>query len=263
MFRVHEEFPSHPKVEELEEAARDELEWLAAIGAWLIAGCDSRLRLEDGRVPAKRLRRLVGPKGAALAAKLVQVGLWSEEDGGYQFHDWGDVQETKEEVQDRRKRDRERKRRGGQKDSARKPNGTPLGKAEEAPGPPGGIRVESECDSGAPRMGGLDGKGGEWFSNDTVVEIFSALRAEAGHGQYKIKHTDYDRATAASDWAREECPGDPRGAVTKSVSAYLQHADDGLRDKNFPFWGWANDPGGWLARGHAPQEPLHPSRVPL
>jgi hypothetical protein len=46
-----------------------------------------------------------------LASTLVEVGLWEVSEGGYQFHDWGDYNPTREEVKADREAARERMKR--------------------------------------------------------------------------------------------------------------------------------------------------------
>lgn len=115
MFRVHEEFLDHPKLDTLDE---DPERWSRVISVWFAAGLDCRKRLTDGRISRSRLSRITPLKAEAVAVGelLVELRLW-ELDGatGFRFHDWGDVQETKDEVQERRLRDKLRQRSHRQK----------------------------------------------------------------------------------------------------------------------------------------------------
>lgn len=126
MFRVHEEFLHHPKVERLEALSKDPADMCAALGLWLLMGCDCRSRLTDGRFTHARLRKIAG-RAERFASRLVGAGLWHKTDDGFEFHDWADVQETKEEITARRGRDRSRKRVGDpptfRADSVRNPDG--------------------------------------------------------------------------------------------------------------------------------------------
>ncbi len=110
MFRVHEEFPEHEKCEELAELCTNRTQYLAALGLWLAMGCDSRLRLSDGLVSRRRLKEKHGAVAVKLAVLLARVDLWEVEGDGFRFHDWADVQETKEQVLGRRAKDRDRQR---------------------------------------------------------------------------------------------------------------------------------------------------------
>jgi hypothetical protein len=130
MFRVHEEFPAHPKVEKLESLSKDGASWCGAMGLWLAMGCDCRARLTDGHFTEARMRKVCG-NAARYADALVEAKLWHRTPEGYVFHDWADVQETKEQVQSRMAKDRDRKRVGkgaeSKTDSERIPDGIPRG----------------------------------------------------------------------------------------------------------------------------------------
>lgn len=153
MFNVHEEFCEHEKVsEKLENACRDELEMMAALGIWLRMGTDCRLRMTDGHFTEARLRKLTG-KAAKLAPKLVEAELWDRTDDGYVFHDWADVQETKAYIQERRRKDRNRKRGKFHKDS------TPESDADSARNPDG-IHTAS-ARRGVGRVDGVGRKDGK------------------------------------------------------------------------------------------------------
>jgi hypothetical protein len=94
-FKVDDSLHGHPKLVELESGPR----FAEAIALWTIAGSWCAHHLTDGRVPTAALRKLVPFPAAKAAAELVRVGLWTEADGGYQFHGWSDYQPTKERVE--------------------------------------------------------------------------------------------------------------------------------------------------------------------
>lgn len=102
-FRVDDKFHGHPK-------AVDASASLAALGLWVLTGsyCSDypetggfvslavAARFAGGAQSAKKLGAvLVDAKGTS------QVGLWTIEPGGWQFHNWGHYQPTAEEVTDR------------------------------------------------------------------------------------------------------------------------------------------------------------------
>ena len=90
-----------------------------------------------------------------------------------------------------------------------------------------------------------------------VAEIFSDAREQCGGGKFRAKRTDHDRLTVAAQWACDERPGDPAAACRESIENYLEEADEGLREKRLPIWGWANDPGAWLVKKPSkPSEPI-------
>lgn len=81
----------------------------SAIGLWVRAGSWCASQLNDGFVPDHMIVTL-GTKGQA--NRLVDVGLWVREDGGYRFHQWNEDgrQPTREEVEAKRQEWRDKKR---------------------------------------------------------------------------------------------------------------------------------------------------------
>jgi len=59
----------------------------AAMGLWVRAGALCAQQLTDGFVPTHMAAVLGTP---AQIKKLITVGLWTEVDGGYQFHQWSE-----------------------------------------------------------------------------------------------------------------------------------------------------------------------------
>lgn len=86
-YKVDDQLHSHPK------ARRAGLE---AMGLWTLAGSHAMSYLTDGFVEAWFVESW--PHGAELAKVLVREGLWLEAEGGWQFHDWGVYQPTRESV---------------------------------------------------------------------------------------------------------------------------------------------------------------------
>ena len=86
------------------------------------------------------------------------------------------------------------------------------------------------------------------FNSNRLTELFSRMRKTAGGGAYQQKRSDYDRLQAAVEWARAELPADPESACVQSIGNYLRLATGSWAD-GWPFGGWANDPGRWLAAG--------------
>ncbi|MFI6368673.1 hypothetical protein ACIBG0_38825 [Nocardia sp. NPDC050630] len=119
----------------------------AALGLWVRAGSWSAQTLSDGFVP-RQIARSLGSIGQCKA--LVTAGLWVEVDGGYQFHQWDQKQQTKSDVELRR--ESERKRKADQRKSKKVPPGQPQGQPEDVqPESPGDShrdsRVESQTES--------------------------------------------------------------------------------------------------------------------
>lgn len=82
----------------------------AACGLWMRAAAWSMQNLTDGYVP-RGIARTIG--SAQDINRLVDVGLWENEVGGYQFHEWLQAgrQRSKEEVEEIRLRWAEKKKR--------------------------------------------------------------------------------------------------------------------------------------------------------
>lgn len=111
----------------------DEHEKIVGVGplglALYVAGlCFCNRNLTDGFIPAPKARSLMdwhgiglfepkglggplhGADGETVAGWLVAAGLWEEVDGGYQVHDYGEYQPSREQVVAERKAAAERQR---------------------------------------------------------------------------------------------------------------------------------------------------------
>jgi len=84
------------------------------------------------------------------------------------------------------------------------------------------------------------------FNTSRLEELFSVLRAAVGGGKWRQQRTDFTRLEAAVDWAKRERPDDPWAACCESLGKFLKYAT-GKEGDGWPFWGWAQDPGRWLA----------------
>lgn len=84
-YKVDDGFWAHPKTLLISDSA---------IALWLKAGTWASQMLTDGLVPSGSLG-LFG-SGEAVAAELVDVGLWEPDPKGYRFHDWDHYQPSAE-----------------------------------------------------------------------------------------------------------------------------------------------------------------------
>lgn len=103
--------------------------------------------LTDGFIPKAAVNGLAdftgddfpggGSSASEFVVNLVDAGLWSEVDGGYQIHDYLEYNPSREEVQKRRGADLERKRNGSgvAKDSDRNPGGVAADSMRPVPRP--------------------------------------------------------------------------------------------------------------------------------
>lgn len=129
-FKVDDGFYDHPKVENLPMAAR---------GLWLTCGVWCAKHLTDGVVSAKRVRALGGTPAQIKA--LIKNGLWSECKGDsgakcYAFHDWFDMQPSREQIYEKREIERQKKRK--QRTNQTSDNSTTSRFAEMSPRDTGG-----------------------------------------------------------------------------------------------------------------------------
>ena len=111
-FKVDDGFYDHPKVLELDMAAR---------GLWVMAGAYCARHLTDGVITGRQIKVIGGTQKQA--EKLVAAGLWSADDAPpsarrYVFNDWREFQPTRDDVLSKRREDAERKRlaRGAKRD---------------------------------------------------------------------------------------------------------------------------------------------------
>lgn len=101
-FRVDDGFHSHPKTQRLFDGPCPG----DAIALWALAGSWSGYNLTDGRVPRAFVKRSGFDKRAA--GELVRVGYWHEDEDGYVFHQWGDRNPLRAEVEAQREATRGR-----------------------------------------------------------------------------------------------------------------------------------------------------------
>lgn len=129
--RLDDGLDEHRKVEALIE--ENELRGLAAVGLWVLTLTNSNRRLTNGEVSTTTLRKIAPRHGPGLAARLAEVGLY---DDGYAIHDYLDYNPSRSSVEEKRRKDSERKAQGR---SHRNPNGFHA----ESTRNPSGVRLES------------------------------------------------------------------------------------------------------------------------
>lgn len=88
--KLDDRFPDHPKVVALSDRA---------FRAYVTALCYCAAHLTDGAFPATVGRRLAGVKGTK---ELLSAGLWLEQPGGYEVHDYLVYNPSREEVEAKR-----------------------------------------------------------------------------------------------------------------------------------------------------------------
>ena len=122
-FRVDDQFHRGKKVRRLGSEPVTTSARVAAVGLWTLCGGWAAYELSDGFVPWEEVERWDPDR--SLAKRLIGVDLVheAEHDGesGIQFHDWGDWNPTKEDVERKRAEQAERVRRWRAKQGLGKP----------------------------------------------------------------------------------------------------------------------------------------------
>jgi len=103
-FKIDDNFWSHPKTLQLSDGAQ---------ALWVRAGSWSMSHLTDGFIPDYALPVLSAKP--RFADELRMVSLWKKVEGGNQFHDWGQYQPTREQIEADRLAAADRKRKSREK----------------------------------------------------------------------------------------------------------------------------------------------------
>lgn len=101
-FKVDDGLPDHPKM----VALQTHRGWQGALALWTLAGAWVSKHLQDGFVPEAMVVRLgCAKKDAQL---LSATGFWETVPGGYRFHDWHSRNPSRQTVEERRDKTRQR-----------------------------------------------------------------------------------------------------------------------------------------------------------
>ena len=99
--KIDDQFPQHPKIIRAGPLG---------MALQVAALCYANRYLTDGFIPKDSVPLLLSFNGTyppdVLAAKLVEVGIWTQAPGGYQIHDYDKYQPTKAQVLAERERNR-------------------------------------------------------------------------------------------------------------------------------------------------------------
>lgn len=102
-FNVDDHAHSHPKFRRA---------GLEAVGLWTMAGSWARAHKQDGFIPEWYVA--TWSKGKKLADALVAAALWSPDhvggESGWRYHDWLDIHDGSDEVEQQRAKNRKRQR---------------------------------------------------------------------------------------------------------------------------------------------------------
>jgi hypothetical protein len=100
--RLDDSLYDHPKLDYLPEIDR-----LAGVGLWAIAISWCNRFLTDGHIPRSRIGKLGG--STELADRLVAAGLFDDDPAGYNVHGFLVFNDSREQIEDKRKKETERK----------------------------------------------------------------------------------------------------------------------------------------------------------
>lgn len=169
----------------------------AALGLWTRAGSWCAQQLTDGFVPDEMVTVL---GSVSQAQRLVTSGLWSEVDGGYQFHEWTDSgrNPSRSEVLSRRKKeaDKKAKARAAKSDAPLVNVARPQGTGSGLPGGvPGGVGATTPLPSTPTKKDSLRESGprkrGTRIPDDFMVtpDMVAWARERAPHvdGRYETE----------------------------------------------------------------------------
>jgi len=226
-FTIDDKWHSHPKVIGLS---------LAAAGLWAKAGSWCNDQLTDGRISLAAVKVLGG--NTKLAAELVEANLWHVVEGGWQFHDWLDKQQSRETVLSKRKADAERKRKGNEtrkgirEESERSPPILQLESSRPSPSPsPIPIKnSEKESARATPRVD-------HWSANENEhsLRVEFIRRYEAAVQNPPMAGPVTKMSAALAGWV--ESTAAIRGMLQSAVITQLFDgffASDSARAKKFP-----------------------------
>lgn len=132
---------------------------------FLASCCYAAAGLTDGFIPKGDIAVLCADAEvrAPVAKKLVDAGLWHEVDGGWQIHDFTDMNPTAEEVKERRRQAKERQTKWRQrKNASRNASRDGVSHGHPVPGPArpegsrAGLSEEPSAMASSPAHGGDD-----------------------------------------------------------------------------------------------------------
>lgn len=107
--RIHDGAMTHPKIVGLSDGS---------FRGWVWGLSYSQMHLTDGFIPTAAM----DAKTRRASSDLVKAGLWKASDGGYQIHDYGDWNETRDVVRAKQQKARDRQRRWQDRVSNASPN---------------------------------------------------------------------------------------------------------------------------------------------
>lgn len=213
--KLDDQFASHPKA----IAAGPEPMWLYVAGL-----CWCAQHLTDGRIPKAAVPMLAAVKRNS-AATLVRVGLWIDQGDEYEVNDYLDFQPSRDSVESRRDKDRDRQREWRNRHIGSN-DATPTAPSPSRPVPP-----ESSSSSSEP-------VGPPPADDDEVLEALARLKLdlrihEVGPVSNVTAWINKAKATARADLNGQV--GDARGRWPDADAAQIaRYLFDGTKPASPP-----------------------------
>lgn len=200
--RIDDHFDEHPKIVGLDDHA-------FALFVSGLAYCNRNLT--DGFIPTGvglGKLRYCGGKQKSAASGLVTAGLWAVVDGGWQVHDFGEYQPTKQQVEDERAKKQAAGQAGGQASAqaraaaSAQPNGVAgaQAKSKPVPGPVNPVPLTQNPVA----AGAVPGPGGVGGLSTADLALDAELRERERRGQQQPRQLkDILKTTTTKNGALE------------------------------------------------------------
>lgn len=176
--KVYNSLRDNPKILEVSDSA---------FRLYICSLCYANEHLTDGKI-TKRALEIVSPglkNAAGKARELVAHGLWIELDGGgWEIHDYTDVQRSAAQVKEIRRRDRERKQPDSDAEQQQEANGIPTGIQLESNRPRALAREEKRREELTALSSEQEEQGGSLAP--TVRRLFEYWQAQCRHPQSRL-----------------------------------------------------------------------------
>lgn len=215
----------------------------SAMGLWVRAGSWSSAQLTGGHIPVHMANAMANAMANPCDADaLVMAGLWSEVDGGYQFHDWADFQPDAEVEKEKRKQTSKARSDAGKAGAAarwaKENDGKPDGKRNsktvanewqtdapvpsrpdqtlvEAPTPAGNKKTAPKRRSQAPESMEVTPEMRDWAKGNNITTNLEIETAQFLDHHASKGSTFVDWKRAWQSWMRNSMKYAPASAATK------------------------------------------------
>lgn len=270
-FKVDDGFGEHPKVDALGK------DTAIALTVWLLCGNACARNLTDGIVTPTVLARACAALSPTMRERgvgaLVRVGLWTDRDDGWAFHDWHEHQPSRDEVLAKREEEKLKKRAKRNQlsqgdtpgDSPAKSVGTPQGTPEGSlalPSRPVPTRPDSPSlreGVAPPHLGWLRVLYAEWKAMAGGVPGTGTVERLADAWDSPWKLTRFERETLERAQAVHGVVG-TENALRGALGAFA--ADSFATAKKYPFGLFAKQIAAYASKGAHPASVSDFSHVP-